>query len=387
MLFIFGDKNLFNKKEFSFSFLDKLISFFLFIVLVYLFLPIGEAYFISKLVYAKNIFLFGIVYFFGRNLKISLLNWNQILKILVVLIIILFFVAFLENFFGIHIHSLLNYAKYNLEINNIEPTGNYGLSWTFENQSARPRFASLFSDPLEFAASLIFLQSIVMYNLIHSRFRINKFYYFILLIIVFTSFIFAGSRASFIASFLVLFVSLLISRNFKTFTIGLILVCSFFFYLYFFSNEEIRYIVQDTISFKNASSLGHLVEWIQGLISMFNNPFGVGLGMSGNAYGIDQTIKISGENQFLIYGVQMGILSLILYLMILFYGIKHAMIVYFQSKDFQKKSLAFIVTLTKIGLLVPLFTANAELYIFVSLFSWFLIGQAETFYIKLKNSV
>ena len=73
--------------------------------------------------------------------------------------------------------------------------------------------------------------------------------------------------------------------------------------------------------------------------------------------------------------------------MILFFGIKHAMLVYFQSKEFKKKSLAFIVSLTKIGLLVPLFTANAELYIFVSLFSWFLIDKSETFYIKLKNSV
>lgn len=387
ILLVFGSKKIFIKKNFSFSFLDKLICLFLFIVLLYLLLPVGEAYFLSKLVYAKNIFLFGIVYFFGRNLKISPINWNQILKITSVLIFILFLVALIESLLGAHIHSFLGYAKYNLDMNNIEPTGNYGLSWSFESQGARPRFASLFSDPLEFAASLIFLQSVVLYNLIHSRLRITKLYHLLLLFIVFTSFVFAGTRASFLAFFLVLLISLLMSKNFKTLIVGVFLVCSFFFYLYFFSNEELRFLVQDTISFRNASSLGHLVEWVQGLISMFENPFGVGLGMSGNAYGIDQTIKIGGENQFLIYGIQMGILSLILYIMILFFGIKHAMLVYFQSKDFKKKSLAFIVSLTKIGLLVPLFTANAELYIFVSLFSWFLIGQSETFYIKLKNSV
>ena len=40
--------------------------------------------------------------------------------------------------------------------------------------------------------------------------------------------------------------------------------------------------------------------------------------MSGNAGGVDQSIKIGGENQFLIFGVQMGILTMILYMLILF---------------------------------------------------------------------
>ena len=32
---------------------------------------------------------------------------------------------------------------------------------------------------------------------------------------------------------------------------------------------------------------------------------------------------------------------------------------------------------TKFGLLIPLFTANAEIYLFVSLVSWFLAGYVE----------
>ena len=39
----------------------------------------------------------------------------------------------------------------------------------------------------------------------------------------------------------------------------------------------------------------------------------------------------------------------------------------FESKKEIFKSLAFVAGLTKVGLLVPLFTANAELYFFVSL--------------------
>ena len=90
-----------------------------------------------------------------------------------------------------------------------------------------------------------------------------------------------------------------------------------FVYVYNFSDEELRFFIQDTLTFQNTSSLGHLVEWIEGIISIYENPFGVGLAMSGNASGVDQSIKIGGENQFLIYGVQMGIVSLVLYLLIL----------------------------------------------------------------------
>ena len=46
------------------------------------------------------------------------------------------------------------------------------------------------------------------------------------------------------------------------------------------------------------------------------------------------------------------------------------------------KSIGFITGLTKFGLLIPLLTANAELYLFVALFSWYLVGQVE----KINNS-
>ena len=113
---------------------------------------------------------------------------------------------------------------------------------------------------------------------------------------------------------LVLILALYISKNYKVLLMGGSFIFLLFFYLYFFSEEETRYLIQDTLSFQNTSSLGHLIEWIEGLLSIYENPFGVGLAMSGNASGVDQSIKIGGENQFLIYGVQMGVTSMILYL-------------------------------------------------------------------------
>ena len=171
-----------------------------------------------------------------------------------------------------------------------------------------------------------------------------------------------------------------ISKNYKTIISGSVFILLIFIYLYFFSEEETRYLIEDTLSFQNTSSLGHLVEWIEGLLSIYENPFGIGLAMSGNASGVDQSIKIGGENQFLIYGVQMGVISVLLYIIILFKSIWNSIRVYIKSSSLSKKSIGFITGLTKLGLLIPLFTANAELYLFVALFSWYLVGQSERLY-------
>ena len=104
--------------------------------------------------------------------------------------------------------------------------------------------------------------------------------------------------------------------------------------------------------------------------------------MSGNASGVDQTIKIGGENQFLIYGVQMGVFSIILYSVMLFKSIKDSYSV-FNSYNGYVNELSFIVLLSKIGLLIPLLTANAELYLFVSLTTWFLVGITQSYYQKI----
>ena len=394
VLYLTGTRRSLLNRKFKFSFLDKLILGFLSLVFLYLFIPLGEATFFSKAIYAKNIYLIGIVYFFGRNTDLSFENWNKILKTLIGLIIFSFTIALSESIIETHLHSFLGYSKYNLEINDIDPQGNYGLNWSFESQGAQPRYASLFADPLEFSASLILFFVISLWYFMHSKFRNNKFFYFTIISIVVFSFFLATSRASMLSAVLVLILALYISKNYKALLIGGSLIFSFFCYLYFFSEEETRYLIQDTLSFQNTSSLGHLVEWIEGILSIYENPFGVGLAMSGNASGVDQSIKIGGENQFLIYGVQMGVISVILYLLILIKSIWNSLDLYIKSSNSNIKSIGFIAGLTKFGLLIPLFTANAELYLFVALFSWYLVGQVEKLYnsyeinnkIKIENN-
>ena len=380
ILFLFGNKRPFLKKTFSFSMLDKLMLTFLLLAVLYLILPLGEANFLSKIIYAKNIFLIGILYFFGRNSDFKVENWNLVLKLLIGVCLFAFLISFSENLIGVHLHSFLGFSEYNLVINDIDPQGNFGLNWSFEGQGAIPRYASFFADPLEFSASLILFFSIAIWFFIHSKFRETKFLSLFLVLVIVFSFFLSFSRASMFSAILTLVFGLYLSKNYKIILSSLLIVTVGFLYVYFFSSDDLRYLIQDTITFQNTSSLGHLIEWIEGLISIYENPFGVGLAMSGNASGVDQSIKIGGENQFLIYGVQMGVISMVIYFLILIKSIFNSAKLYLNSNNINHKSVGFITALTKFGLLIPLFTANAELYLFVAFFSWYLVGQSERLY-------
>ena len=385
VLFILGTRKSLLDTEIKLSFLDKLIACFLLLTFIYLIIPLGEAAFLSKIIYSKNIFLIGIVYFFGRKTRFHSKNWNSILKIIIGLTALSFIVAFIENIIGIHLHSLIGYADYNMRINDIDPQGNFGLNWSFERQGANPRFASFFADPLEFSASLLLFFSASLWYYLHSKLRNNKIIYLGLMFVVSCSFLLAFSRGAMLSAVLVLCFGLFISKNYKILFTGLSIVLIAFLYNLFFASEDTRYLIEDTLTFQNSSSLGHLLEWIQGLLSIYENPFGVGLAMSGNASGVDQSIKIGGENQFLIYGVQMGVIAVLLYLLIIVKSIVNSVITYKRNISDSHSSISFITACIKLGLIIPLFTANAELYLFVALFSWYLVGQVESIYLSKKS--
>jgi hypothetical protein len=180
------------------------------------------------------------------------------------------------------------------------------------------------------------------------------------------------------------FVSLILIKKYRL-LLSLIFVCLFIaFGTYYFSSEETKYFILDSITFQNSSSLGHLVKWIQGILSIIETPLGSGLGTSGNSLSVDDQISVGGENQFIIIGVQMGILGLINYIGLIAYSIRNSYKLYSLEKDFQLKYLPFIVYCLKFALVFPLMTSNAEIYTFLSLFGWFLVGLNERRFDKLK---
>ena len=80
-----------------------------------------------------------------------------------------------------------------------------------------------------------------------------------------------------------------------------------------------------------------------------------------------------GENQFIIIGVQVGVLAMALYIYIYFKLIKTGLQ---QLKITAGKEWKIIlaIVLIKIGMFIPMFTSYIDSYIYLSYFSWFLSG-------------
>ncbi len=378
LVFIFGKNESVINRSFNFSTLDKLVLGFVILILFYTLIPLGEADFFSKVIYAKNILLIPLVYFIGRNIELSDEIYGNLKKIFLVIIASSSVFVFFEFIFSTHFHSFINYSNYNSIVNEIDPQGNYGLSWSFESQGARPRYAAFFADPLELSASLLFLFSFIIF-FFYKRVNFSNILPFILIIFLL---LMSFSRGAIVACFGIVLFSLLINQKYRIlftmFSISVILSLL----TYFLGGEDLQYLIIDTLKFENTSSLGHLIEWIEGILSILENPLGIGLAMSGNAGGVDQSLKVGGENQFLIFGVQMGIIAIIIYSVILLTVIIRSLKLYVNTKDLKHKHISFIVACTKFGLILPLLTANAELYLFVSLVSWLLAGYVEKTYLK-----
>ena len=378
LIFILGKNESIYNRTFTFSKLDKLFLSFVILVILYAITPVGEAELISKIIYSKNILLIPLVYFMGRNLEFSDKVYINLKKIFLGVIITSSIFVFFEFIFSTHFHSFINYSNYNSIVNEIDPQGNYGLSWSFESQGAKPRYAAFFADPLELSASLLFLFSFIIF-FFYKRVNLSNVLPFILIVFLL---LMSFSRGAIVACFGIVLFSLLINQKYRIlftmFSISVILSLL----TYFLGGEDLQYLIIDTLKFENTSSLGHLIEWIEGILSILENPLGIGLAMSGNAGGVDQSLKVGGENQFLIFGVQMGIIAIIIYSVILLTVIIRSLKLYVNTKDLKHKHISFIVACTKFGLILPLLTANAELYLFVSLVSWLLAGYVEKTYLK-----
>lgn len=385
-IWFFGQRNIVHKK-WKFSLLDSLFIAFIALAFLFFLLGIGEATLTNRAIYLKNILLIGIFYLFGRQVKIDTKGWSQIFNIIFATTILAFGLVVLEKVFGFHFHSYVGYAQYNLDIKNIEPTGTYNLNFTFEAEGGKPRYGSFFANPLELASSMLIVTALSLVYLLSVRHEVNKYKYLFILFCAFITVLFAYSRASFVAFFLMLLFVAFLMRYYQILKAAFVIVIIIAIYIAFFATDEVFYFVVDTISFENSSSVTHIIDWLKAVDSMLSNPMGIGLGMSGNAGGADLDIIVGGENQYLIYGVQMGFLGMLLYIGMLFFGIRNSWKGFRLSNTRQEAIIPFVAAAVKFGMLLPLFTANAEAYIYVSLVSWWLIGASESIYQKNKVQI
>ncbi|MEP0713336.1 O-antigen ligase domain-containing protein [Algoriphagus sp.] len=379
---------IYQKKIFSYPLrmqaTDWFMLAFIGLALIFLFLPIGQASFTNKALYFKSILIPSLIYLLGRNTPFGDLELKSLFQIIFIIAIGAFLMNLVENYLlNAHLQQFTGYALFNQEINDIEPQGNYNLTWTFETTNAMKRLGSFFSDPLELASSVLMGFAAGLIWFLTSE-RDQQWKYLLVMLCCIGSLVFASSRASFAAFFLMIFFVALVFKLYKLIGIGILSLLLFVGYVIFFAPEDFYFYVVDTLTLADSSSVGHVVEWVLALNSMVTNPMGIGLAMSGNFGSVTDELRVGGENQFLIYGVQLGWMGMFLYIATLFSGIWTSIYVFKNSENLNLARMAFVAGTVKAGLLLPLFTANVEIYTYVSWVSWWMVGLSVREYSRLQ---
>jgi len=363
-------------RRIRFQSVDYAILAFFGYTLLYVILPIGTYSFEDKLIAFKSSSFFTFIYFAGRLFDPAKIYISKYFHYILAVFICAAAVLFFEIITDQHFQNLTGYADYNFYYFNQEATGNFGLSWTFETSTGLKRFASFFANPLEFAAATLLALAIAagLYTDDGNQIKIDKFGILAIIATQFAIF-FALSRSSLASYFIMILIYALITK--KKIVLKIIYALSIMVMLYFvffmlIMNPDLYEFIMETITFTNPSSVGHVLAWIEGVEAILANPLGLGLGNSGRV-AASLSDSVGGENQYIIIGVQTGIITLLLYLWIHIYFIKTCW-KWYPKLTGKERKVCLSLLLMKIGFIIPLFTSELESSVYISYLSWFLSG-------------
>lgn len=342
---------------------------------LYVLLPVGEYGFAEKLMAFKSTSFFALIYFAGRLFNPAEIYINKYFHYILLVCIAAAIIVVSEVLLNRHLQTVTGYGDYNFYFFNQEPTGDYGLTWTFELETGgMKRFGSFFSDPLEHAAATVLALAIIagLYTNDKNQFKPDLFG-LIALAATFVSIVFALSRASMVSYFMVIYVYAFLTRKnvlLYIFHTGFIVGVIYFFFL--LENDKLYDYIIETLTFQNASSIGHIIEWVDGINAMIKSPLGLGLGSSGRVSG-ETGDNVGGENTFIITGVQAGIVALLLYLFVQIALIRYPYR-WYKSLRGKERKVALALLLLKTGSIISLLTTNLEAHSYVNYLSWFFSG-------------
>lgn len=351
--------------------LDYWILAFLGYTALYVILPIGKYDIVQKLVALKSLSFFTIIYFVGRLLDTTSFSLQKILYAVGVLA---FFAACLLAFELItytHFQTHIGYAFFNQDYYGLDVGGHYGLSWSFEINDGLKRFASFFANPLELAGSTLVATSLWLayYTTDKQKLDITKTGWIIAGLTLF-ALLTALSRSSLAGYFVLLYAYVLITRKKEILYFIYTLVAAGVIYLVYLLNDRNIYdYIISTVQLSDTSSVGHLLEWLEGIQSIVTSPLGLGLGESGRVAAAVQE-NVGGENQFIIVGVQTGIVSLFLYVGIYVVVVSACYRAYINVGS----KLALALFLMKLSFIFPLMTSNFDSYSYILYLTWLLTG-------------
>ena len=353
--------------------LDYLIFIYLSLNILYLIVPLGSDFLVRLYGMRANAF-FVVIYLLGRFVPLTLRQQKIIFKSLVGIGALAGFVVIVEIVaLPVDWPARIGLMKYLNAFFGIEPIGHYGLTWTFETSTAIRRYSAFFANPLELASSTIITGAAAFFAIFSfKRQTRGRLFSIISFILISLSLLLAISRASLVAFFILLPVMCIWLQKVRLGLFILLIAVIGIGGLLVFADPGLIEFTWETVSFQNTSSQGHLQGWIEGARAILEYPFGLGLGTSGHV-GSRFGNQVGGENQFIIIGVELGILGMTLYISILILSIYYALRAFHITEGITK-GLCFVAAASKFGLLIPTFTAHIEVYIFAMFISWWLVG-------------
>ncbi|WP_374951386.1 O-antigen ligase family protein [Mucilaginibacter sp.] len=372
--------NFINLKRWpKFHLIDYLILAFLGYTVLYTILPIGEQNFLGRLLALKSMSFYIAVYFAGRLFDPKDVYINKYFSYVALLTVAAGAVLCVELAVGVQMQTYTGFTDYIFYFFNMESGGSFGLVTTFESDGGYRRFASFFSNPLEYAAATLIALSIILslYTTDNNKLKINNFG-MMALAASFLAIIFALSRAPLASYFIVIYIYTLITKRktiIKIIHAGFVVAVVYVIYLFIKfenSSDGLVAVLLSTIDFSNPSSVGHLQQWLEGILAMIAHPLGLGLGASGRVAGAAGE-NVGGENQFIIIGVQAGIIALLLYL-ITFVNFIRVGIRWLPKLEGKERKVCMAVLLIKVGLIIPLLTSEVESSSYISFMNWFFSG-------------
>jgi hypothetical protein len=379
------------KKRPRFHVIDYLIFAFLLYLVIYAILPIGEQGFINRLMSLKSLCFYIIVYFTARFFDLKTIYINKYFNYVVVLTIFAGAVLLIEVAAQSPLQFHSGYFDYSYYFFNLDSGGDYGLQTTFSSDSGYIRFGSFFTNPLEHATATLLALAVIagLYTTDDNKLNINGTG-LLALGATFLSILFAISRAPLASYFIMIYVYALVTkRKFVVNTIQTLLGLSAVYIAYLFYQFENNHsgiiaVILNTIDFSDPSSVGHLLAWVEGILSIIQYPLGLGLGSSGRV-GSSLNQNIGGENQFIIIGVQAGVIAMVLYLLILVTFIKTSL-KWLPLLKGKERKVCMTVFLIKIGFLISTITSEIESSTYLSYMNWFLSGLLINMIMQVKTA-
>lgn len=115
--------------------------------------------------------------------------------------------------------------------------------------------------------------------------------------------------------------------------------------------------VWQTLSFQESSSASHATDWANGLAALAQNPWGSGLGTTDQTAVRTGLRHITGDNLYLKYAVEMGVVGLLFFVMTLSAIGNSALRVYRYGKTLAERRMGIALWLATVGIAINGITA------------------------------